>query len=432
MNKVLEVREFDIITCNPDYREQYHYLEKPVFNSLVAFIHEFTGSEENADAIDFLKCFTKKNVGDVVSIRNYVGLIEMKNGFQIQVLPKIDFSSSEDIGNQTTKRIFLKMLRSMKDFPCKIFNDANLKADRMNLYELFINMYLQEVRQILKQGLKSGYIEKEDNLHFYKGKLMVNEHIRQNLSHKERFYLRYDEFNPNRPENKLIKSTLIKLSKMTSSAENSKEIRQILTGFELVEPSRNIEKDFASIKIDRTTKGYEAVMAWSRVFLFNKSFTTFTGSTQSRSLLFPMEQVFESYVAQQLKKVFVPDGWEVSVQDKGYYLFEEPRRQFSLRPDIVIRENDRVVVLDTKWKSLCDNEAKNYGISQSDMYQMYAYSKKYQTSEIWLIYPVNQDMRNHRPIQFDSGDGTIVNVLLVDVAEIETDLVKLKEELSGE
>ena len=82
---------------------------------------------------------------------------------------------------------FLKMLRSMKDFPCKVFNDANLKADRMNLYELFINMYLQEVRQILKQGLKSGYIEKEDNLHFYKGKLMVNEHIRQNLSHKERF-----------------------------------------------------------------------------------------------------------------------------------------------------------------------------------------------------------------------------------------------------
>ena len=264
MNKVLEVREFDIITCNPDYREQYHYLEKPVFDSLVAFIHEFTGSEENADAIDFLKCFTKKNVGDVVSIRNYVGLIKMKNGFQIQVLPKIDFSSGEDIGNQTTKHIFLKMLRSMKDFPCKVFNDANLKADRMNLYELFINMYLQEVRQILKQGLKSGYIEKEDNLHFYKGKLIVNEHIRQNLSHKERFYLRYDEFDPNRPENKLIKSTLIKLSKMTSSAENSKEIRQILTGFELVEPSRNIEKDFASIKIDRTTKGYETVMAWSK------------------------------------------------------------------------------------------------------------------------------------------------------------------------
>ena len=139
-----------------------------------------------------------------------------------------------------------------------------------------------------------------------------------------------------------------------------------------------------------------------------------------------MEQVFESYVAQQLKKVFVPDGWEVSIQDKGCYLFEEPRRQFSLRPDIVIKKNNRIVVLDTKWKSLFDNEAKNYGISQADMYQMYAYSKKYQTSEIYLIYPVNQEMRNHRPIKFDSGDGTKVNVFFVDVTEIEADLIELR------
>ena len=198
----------------------------------------------------------------------------------------------------------------------------------------------------------------------------------------------------------------------------------------MVEPSRNVEKDFASIKIDRTTKSYKTAMAWSRVFLFNKSFTTFLGNTQSRALLFPMEQVFESYVAQQLKKVFAPDGWDVSAQDKGYYLFEEPRRQFSLRPDIVIRKNDRIIILDTKWKSLFDNEAKNYGISQVDMYQMYAYSKKYQTSEIWLIYPVNQEMRNHRPIQFDSGDGTLVHVHFLDIAEIETDLNALKNTIT--
>ena len=35
-------------------------------------------------------------------------------------------------------------------------------------------------------------------------------------------------------------------------------------------------------------------------------------------------------------------------------------------------------------------------------------------------------MRNHRPIQFDSGDGTRVNVFLVDVTEIDADLIKLR------
>ncbi len=42
------------------------------------------------------------------------------------------------------------------------------------------------------------------------------------------------------------------------------------------------------------------------------------------------------------------------------------------------------------------------------MYQMYAYSKKYNTPEIWLLYPVNDEMRNHYPIRFESGDGTTV------------------------
>lgn len=90
------------------------------------------------------------------------------------------------------------------------------------------------------------------------------------------------------------------------------------------------------------------LMQWSKVFLMDKSFTTFSGSTVTRSLLFPMKSVYESYVAQKVKKVMIPDGWNVSIQDKGQYLFTEPRRQFALRPDIVMKRGARTVILDTK------------------------------------------------------------------------------------
>jgi len=172
-------------------------------------------------------------------------------------------------------------------------------------------------------------------------------------------------------------------------------------------------------------------MQWSKVFLLNKSFTTFSGINRSRALLFPMESVYESYVAQQMKRVMAPVGWDVSTQDKGFYLFEEPRKQFSLRPDIVLTRGNRRVILDTKWKSLFDNERKNYGISQSDMYQMYAYSKKYGVSEIWLLYPLNNEMRGHTDIRFNSGDGTTVNVFFIEFTNeanpIEESLNKLKD-----
>ena len=142
MGKPFEVKEFDSIICNADYKddEKYKYLNQKEFDNLVAFIHEFTGDSDRTDALDFMKIGYRRNVGEVVSIKNYVGLIQMKNGFQIQVLPKISFGE-EDEGNVQTKRVFLRMLRSMKDFPSKVFNDASLKVDQMNLYELFLSNY---------------------------------------------------------------------------------------------------------------------------------------------------------------------------------------------------------------------------------------------------------------------------------------------------
>ncbi|WP_031552657.1 McrC family protein [Oribacterium sp. FC2011] len=421
MGEVLQIREFDAVTCADDNKTKYGYrLYKKHFGELMRFVKEYTSDDNNADALDFMKLSFKRNVGDIISFNNYVGMIQLPDGFQIEILPKIDFGENDDDFSKT-KRIFLKMLRTMKDFEGKVFSESNLNVDRMNLYEIFINMYLGEVRQLVKKGIKSDYVSQEDNLNYFKGKLLVNSHIRVNTVHKERFFVAYDEFHPNRPENRLVKSTLLKLQKLTQSSENAKEIYRLLSFFEMVKPSTNHEKDFSKVVIDRNTKDYGMLMQWSKVFLLNKSFTTFSGSNDSKAILFPMESVYECYVARMLKKVMIPQGWDVSTQDKGYYLFEQPRKQFALRPDIVLYRGNRCVVLDTKWKALVDNPSANYGISQGDMYQMYAYSKKYSTSEIYLLYPMNKDFRGHNDIWFGSDlDGimpTNVNLFFIDLAD---------------
>lgn len=427
MGELLEVREYETIIGNKEYKNQYRYIEKNKFNELIEFIHAFDSDEKESDVLDFIKIGYKRNVGETVTFKNYVGLIQINNKFQIQILPKIEFAKGE---KDETKQIFIKMLRSMKDFPSKVFTNANLKFEKMNLYEIFINMYLQEVRRLIKHGIKSAYIGQEDNLNVYKGKLLVEKHIKQNFIHKERFYVGFDEYQVNRAENKLIKSTLLKLQKLTSSMENSKEIRQLLTVFELVEPSTNYDKDFAKVVINRHTKDYEMLIKWSKVFLKDKSFTTFSGTESSRALLFPMEKVFESYVAKNIKKIFSRVGWNVSAQDKGYYLFdtlnEEQYKKFALRPDLVVtREDGSIIILDTKWKNLTNNRRINFGISQADMYQMYAYSKKYKTPDIWLLYPMNNEMRKSKPIRFESGDGVTVSVFFIDLYNIKESLEEL-------
>lgn len=430
MGKLYEVREYEILMSNETYASEngYRYIEAQTFEELLKFIRSFSADHGEADILDFLRVGYKRGIGDIVTVKNYVGLIQLRNGSRIQILPKIMLSQSTENETATTKKIFLKMLQSMKDFPSKVISDSSMNTADMDLYEIFINMYLQEAWKLVKHGLKSAYVPQEDNLRFCKGKLLISQNIRQNAAHQERFYVSYDEFHVNRPENRLIKATLLKLQKQTVSAENAKKIRQLLMSFENVEPSINYAKDFAGVVSDRNMKDYSVLLAWSKVFLMNKSFTTFAGPENARALLFPMEKVYESYVAQQMKRVFTPAGWDVLAQDKGYYLFEEPTKKFALRPDLVLSRNGKAIIMDTKWKRLFDNQRMNYGISQSDMYQMYAYSKKYGTSDVWLLYPANEEMYNHVPIQFESRDNnghTTVHVFFVNLEDMQSSMEQL-------
>lgn len=434
MKKLFEVKEYDVIASdlNSTDTSKFQYLENDSFLELLLFVKEYSTEQNQADVLDFMKIGYRRNVGDVISIRNYVGLIQLQSGFQLQILPKIPFVSDNDPENIKTKQIFLKMLRTMKDFPCKVFSDASLDVAKMNLYELFINMYLQQVRLLTKHGLRSAYQERCENLFCYKGKLCINQQLQHNLIHRERFYVRYDDFTINRAENRLIKSTLLKLQKLTSSVRNAKEIKQLLLAFDGVENSLNYAKDFSLINLTRDCADYDMLIQWTKVFLYDKAFTIFSGSTDSRALLFPMESVYESYVAHWVRHIMSRDGWSVSVQEHRYHLFTEPRRLFALHPDIVLRRGNRTVILDTKWKILSDNISSNYGISQGDMYQMFAYSRKYNTPEVWLLYPLTPHMVKHAPIFFSSDDPLKLSVHFIDLVNIEDSVNALREHLKPE
>lgn len=442
MSRTLVVKEFDTIVSNDSLssRPGYVYLEKRYFDELEQFIKEYVSESDEADILEFMKIGYKRGVGDTVAFNSYVGIIELPSGFQIEILPKV--SLGEDDNNAKTKRIFLKMLSCLKDLDGKVFSSASLDVDKMNLYEIFIRMYIQETWTLVKRGIKSDYISNEDNLSVYKGKLNVSRHITLNAAHKERFYMVFDEYQVNRPENKLIKSTLLKLLAITNNSDNAREIRQLLYSFELVEESTNYAKDFSAVSLTRGMKDYELLIQWAKIFLLNKSFTTFSGKNSGKALLFPMEQVFEAFIAKQIKRIFEKQSEgiiHVSAQDKGYFLFDEPQK-FRLRPDIVAKnsydEQHPVVIMDTKWKRLNHNPSANYGISQADMYQMYAYSKKYHTPHIWLIYPLNEDVRSLDSLSFDAINNeethVSVKVFFVNLADYSESIHSLFKQVYGD
>ena len=404
---IISAREYDAFLCEKE-RAECVCLNKKDFAALENFI-----TEKSDTMLDIMGISVKKGVGKVITAKNYVGVIALSDGNIIEILPKI-YSENTNDSRELSRKLLLDMLNTLYELKPKQFQTANVAVEKTNVLEVFIRMYINEVFSIVKCGLNSGYEVVCENKNYYKGKVKFNEQVKYNYAHKERSYSEFDMFTPNRPENRIIKSTLQLLYMITACQKSKSDLRTLLELFSGVALSENYESDFAKIVSCRNNRHYETALQWSRVFLRGKSFSTFAGSQISLALLFPMEKLFESYIAALLRKAIDKGNYNVHIQDKRYSLFDSPQ-MFALRPDIVIedRHSGKMFVMDTKWKLLSEDYAKNYGISSEDMYQMFAYSKKYSAPSVTVIYP--RTASDLKELEFYSGEDVFVIIKFIDL-----------------
>ena len=400
-------------------------LPSNTFDALENFV--LSNSTDDADALELMGISARKGVGKIITAKNYVGVITMDDGTTIEILPKI--YSHEAFTDGKVKKLLVDMLKTLRNAPFKSLQTTNVNIEKLNIFEIFIKMFVDEVFYIAKRGLKCDYETIQSNESMFKGKMIFSSQIKHNYAHKERSFIEYDEFNTNRPENKILKATLKYLYKNTTSSKNKSDIKTLLSVFSDVDESKDYKADFSKIAPDRKTTDYQTALLWSKVFLMGKSFTSFSGSEVAFALLFPMEMLFESYIAVHMKKMIAQSEYTFSAQDKTYHLFDTPKK-FLMKPDIVIKNKslDQVFVLDTKWKVLSDTKA-NYGISQSDMYQMYAYQKKYQAQNVTLLYPLTDNVEQKNNIRFVSKDGAEIKVRFIDLFDLKNSLVTITNEL---
>lgn len=366
------------------------------FKELENFI--LANSDENAP---FLKLGSDCN-GKFIQARNYVGVLQIKNGFMLEILPKIT-ENSDNKSKKYSKEILIKMLKSLKNFPFKNSNLAHLNTDKSPLFEIFITMFLDELSFVLKKGIKRNYVKLSDNLNFLKGKLIINEQIKRNIIHKERFYVEYDEFLMNIEINQIIKTTLEFLYKKSTSFKNCQRIREFLFIFDGISKHNDCKNFFKNYKINPQIRHYKQIYLWCKVFLLGNSFIALKGSSLAFAILFDMNKLFEKYVGEFIAKIY-PNA---KLQYAKKYLIDEPK-SFILRPDILI-EFDKI--FDTKWKILTSKD----DITQADLYQIYAYSKKYECNELFLIYPKILGVQQEYISKFWYDKNTSLKILYFDL-----------------
>lgn len=350
------------------------------------------------------------NYRRVVSVRrggiyatNYVGIVEVSRKRTLVVLPKVDLGGDNDAGNEGTKKAFFEMLRDWRGLREARFPEAAIgDLKRFEMWEAFYFLFLQSVVRLAQRGLARRYRTVEKNLPFLRGRIRFPEHLRQNAVNQARFFVGYDEFSADRPANRLIRTTLDLLAVRARRPRNQQLIHGLRVVFADIPPSPHPAVDWDRRLVDRSMRHYNEVLPWVGLLLFHRGLATFAGDYRNRALLFPMEEVFEDFVTASFRRYA---GYPVRSQSPRWPLVaEEGKDLFLMKPDIALMSADRpAFILDAKWKRLearVDNPKR--GIAQSDLYQLFAYGKKYKVPKVALIYPRSEKFRSPAGYRFDS------------------------------
>ena len=419
--KIFTFREFQKIIYNKN---------KKIFFKLKKYIK----NNNLEDNYEFFK-ITK----DVIVPQNFVGTIVLDD-IQIEILPKIPLVENNI---EAEKIRFLEILQSIDYFKEKIFSNSKIEIIDTSILELFIHLFIEEVEKIVKKGLIYKYVDKNENLNVFKGKLDINSHIKYNFSHKERFFMKFDEFSVNSLENIIIKLTIQKLKKISINPKNKESLNKIGYYFENISILESSIENLKYLTFDRMNVYYRNAIQWAKIFLNNQSSSIFsTNNGEMPSILFPMETIFENYIANKLVNIIQEKSYNqltIKIQDNSCSIFSSislnnikvDNNILRIRPDIVIKNKNtkEIFILDTKWKILNKLDDK-FKISTEDIYQMLAYVKTYNDrnknnytcKKAYLIYPATN---MNQSTFFTKDDKLIFNT---DDFELNIQFVDLSSE----
>jgi 5-methylcytosine-specific restriction enzyme subunit McrC len=311
-----------------------------------------------------------------VKFNQFVGVIQV-DSLVIEVLPKTDQTNDES----HWRKLLIGMLRAVKSLNVHDTGSSDLKLKSNSILDLYLEVFIAEVEQLLHKGLIKQYRRRERNSLALKGKIIFTKHIQQNLIHQEQFYVNHQTYDRENTFNQILYKALLLVRSINTSPSLQSRIGSLLLYFPEMNDLNVTEETFNRLQFNRKTESYREAINIARLLLLNYHPDVNRGNNHVMTLMFDMNSLWESFVLLSLKK-YAPDQYLIKGKIKKTFWEASTSLKVGMEPDIVIECEDQTFILDTKWKVLNGNRP-----SDDDLKQMYVYTKYFDSSYTALVYP---------------------------------------------
>lgn len=371
---------------------------------------------------------------DRIIARQMVGMVAAK-GCSLEILPKVDPDADAVEDENTVRSRLVRMLDVALGLDLDIGAEAAIARQKSTLLELLIDAFATKLLAEVRRGLPRAYLQHEEDLPALRGRLDVTRQFTRNAVRPDRLACRFDQLEADTPLMRIMAAASVFLARHARSLATRRkldELRHTLVDIPLVPLARLPWKE---VRIDRTNRRWAALFRLAKLLLQRDWQATHHAAKapDGLTLLFPMNDLFEKYVAVLLRRALAGTGIDVIEQGGhraclGAFTGEhlESGSVFSTKPDIILRQGGEILaIIDTKWKKLSSDPLdRKHGVSQADVYQLMAYARLYAVSEVILLYPERPGEPGGERTRFGMAGGSeCLRIATVDVSLAEQELL---------
>ena len=305
-----------------------------------------------------------------VRTRSWVGVVRLPT-VEIRVVPKV---TGDLLG-----LVRLLEYASGLDALIRLQDGATLEASGDSLLELVVLLFVEASERVLRRGLLSGYVEREDDLPIVRGRILGDRQMLKRFGRLDRIICRFDELEHDVVENQLLTAALQVASPRVTSVGLQRRISRLRGVLEPI-----CDTDQLDLAGTRTTMAYNRLNAhyetahqlgWLLFDALGIDDLFAPGDAKSFSFLLNMNQLFERFVTRVIEQVLPVARYRVTSQSpfkSVVWNVSSQRPYASIIPDVVVErrgESDCRVAIDAKYK-LYDER----GFDQGDIYQTFLYA----------------------------------------------------------
>ncbi len=365
-------------------------------------------------------------------------------GCSLEILPKVD-PDSLDEDTPTVRAQLMSLLDIALGLNVNSGIASVMARGAETLLDLFIRAFAEQLLSETRRGLPRRYVSEHGDLSALQGRLNVTRQFTTNAVRPDRLACDYDVLSHDIALMQVMAGAVVALRKFARIADTQRlldELRFVLAEVTLLPIS---SLPWNHVQIDRTNRRWEDLFALAKLLLMRDWQTTHHNdrSRDGLTVLFPMNDLFESAVATLLRRGLAGQGIEVIEQGGLRHCLGEWEQDknckgnaFLTRPDLILRRDGQTLaIIDTKWKALSsDLSNPTGGISQNDVYQLMAYARLYECDRLMLLYPSTAGQRSEEIRRFGiNGGKELLSASRVNMAapreQIKDDLVELVAEL---